>query len=42
MKIKEKYVIETWGSEIENKNVEPKVLELHNATSEELAHTVDD
>ena len=41
--IKGKHVVEKWGLEIEIKNANLKgVMELHHATSEALAHTMDD
>ena len=41
--IKGENVIETWGSKIEIKTINPsEVMEVHRATSEALSHTVDD
>ena len=41
--VKGKQVVEKWGSEVEIKNVNPKdIMELHQATGEALAQTVDD
>lgn len=43
VKIKGKHVIETWGLEIEIKTIDPnEMMELHTATGEDLAHTMDD